>query len=234
MTPITSGRLTEFLAIYSPFSPEALHRGRLTFTLHVRDTWLAHSVVSLDISIARHVFRIACSVRLNGCSFPPPVCQIFIVAMARASIFTVFSRILVHFLLATVVRAQFTCSASSPCPEGCCSNFGNCGYGPDFCAATNCTSSCNVKSQCDPGGWGSQYSESSVCPLKVCCSPYGFCGTTTEFCGSKTVPEPSCSGSSATGRTIGYYEGWAVTRNCDSKSHLGLKFWGLRDCYSCV
>ena len=56
-----------------------------------------------------------------------------------------------------------------------------------------------------------------LCPLNVCCSPYGFCGTTTEFCGNVTFPEPSCSGTSASKRTIGYYEGWAVTGGCDSK-----------------
>lgn len=115
------------------------------------------------------------------------------------------------------VFADSTCSTSSPCPEGCCSTYGVCGYGPDFCAPGNCTNSCNVKSQCDPGDWGPQYAEAEVCSLNVCCSPYGFCGTTSEFCGNATVAEPSCSGTSSSGRTIGYYEGFAVMRPCDSK-----------------
>jgi len=47
--------------------------------------------------------------------------------------------------------------------------------GPVFCGPGNCTSTCNRKSECDPG-WGSQWSNASTCPLKVCCSQYGFCG----------------------------------------------------------
>lgn len=47
--------------------------------------------------------------------------------------------------------------------------------GPTFCGAGNCTSTCDRKSECDPG-WGIQWSNVSVCPLKVCCSQYGFCG----------------------------------------------------------
>lgn len=46
----------------------------------------------------------------------------------------------------------------------------------------------------------------------------GFCGSTADFCGDTKVPEPSCSGNSATnGRVIGYYEGWNLERSCNSK-----------------
>ncbi|KAJ6086050.1 glycoside hydrolase family 18 protein [Penicillium sp. IBT 16267x] len=41
-------------------------------------------------------------------------------------------------------------------------------------------------------------------------------GTTSDFCGNKTVEKPSCSGSSADGRSIGYYEGWSISRVCDA------------------
>jgi chitinase len=88
--------------------------------------------------------------------------------------------------------------------------------GPDFCGPGNCTSTCDAKSECDPGGWGPQYASAESCPLNVCCSQYGFCGTTADFCGTSTVTEPSCSGSSASLRTIGYYEAWSVTRPCDA------------------
>ncbi len=54
------------------------------------------------------------------------------------------------------------------------------------------------------------------CPLNVCCSQYGFCGTTPAFCGSAVVAEPSCTGTSSNARTVGYYEGWAPSRKCDS------------------
>ncbi|RFU25496.1 hypothetical protein B7463_g10848, partial [Scytalidium lignicola] len=119
------------------------------------------------------------------------------------------------------------CSASNPCPEGCCTQFGFCGYGPDFCGSAcipeaSQNSTCAQKSQCDPGVypgygtiWGSEYALSESCPLQVCCSQFGFCGTTTDFCGTATVAEPSCSGTSSFGRAIGYYEGWSTTRPCD-------------------
>lgn len=35
-----------------------------------------------------------------------------------------------------------------------------------------------------------------------------------DFCGDKKVKQPSCSGSSASKRIIGYYEGWSSTRAC--------------------
>ncbi|GFF87212.1 chitotriosidase-1 [Aspergillus udagawae] len=107
---------------------------------------------------------------------------------------------------------DYTCSATKPCKIGCCSNTGVCGLGPDFCGKS-CISSCDQKSECDPG-WGAQWSQKEKCPLNVCCSKFGFCGTTKDFCGNKTVTKPSCSGSSSNKRSIGYYEGWSNTRAC--------------------
>ncbi|ROV91006.1 hypothetical protein VSDG_07707 [Cytospora chrysosperma] len=90
-----------------------------------------------------------------------------------------------------------------------------CGLGPSYCGAGNCTSSCDAKSDCDPG-WGSEWSSAESCPLNVCCSEYGFCGTTSLFCGTDDkVDTPSCTGgSSASQKIIGYYEGWSTTRAC--------------------
>ncbi|KKK25249.1 hypothetical protein ARAM_003184 [Aspergillus rambellii] len=96
----------------------------------------------------------------------------------------------------------YSCSATSPC------------LGPEFCGSDVCISSCDAKSECDPG-WGSEWSSKESCPLNVCCSKYGFCGTTSEFCGNKTVKQPSCSsGSSASQKVVGYYEGWSSGRAC--------------------
>ncbi|KAG4435727.1 hypothetical protein IFR05_008777 [Cadophora sp. M221] len=100
---------------------------------------------------------------------------------------------------------------------GCCGKNNVCGLGPSYCAPANCTSSCDQKSECDPG-WGKQWSSAETCPLNVCCSKFGFCGTTSDFCGTKTVSKPSCGGSTSNGRTIGYYEGWSTTRACDGMS----------------
>ncbi|KAM0093788.1 hypothetical protein ACP6JD_002824 [Aspergillus fumigatus] len=65
-------------------------------------------------------------------------------------------------------------------------------------------------------GETSGYAKSENCPLNVCCSEYGFCGTTTGFCGDATVAEPVCDGTSATKKTIAYYEGWNSERACDT------------------
>ncbi|KAJ7653279.1 putative class V chitinase [Mycena polygramma] len=121
----------------------------------------------------------------------------------------------VALLCSPSVAQDFTCSPTKPCSIGCCGTSNVCGLGPTFCGQGNCTSSCDQKSDCDPG-WGPQWSTAEKCPLNVCCSQFGFCGTTSDFCGNATVTEPSCSGgSSSNQRTIGYYEGWSITRACD-------------------
>ncbi|KAJ6559056.1 putative class V chitinase [Mycena vulgaris] len=119
-------------------------------------------------------------------------------------------------LLCSLSAAQdFSCGPDKPCSIGCCGTSNVCGLGPTFCGPGNCTSSCDQKSDCDPG-WGAEWSSAEKCPLNVCCSKFGFCGTTSEFCGDQTVTEPSClGGSSSNQRTIGYYEGWSITRPCD-------------------
>ncbi|KAI4591932.1 hypothetical protein KJ359_012063 [Pestalotiopsis sp. 9143b] len=91
---------------------------------------------------------------------------------------------------------------------------GVCGLGPDFCG-DGCTSTCDYKSECDPG-WGIEWSNRADCPLNVCCSDFGFCGTTSDFCKGVVVSSPECdiSAGSSNGRTIGYYEGWNSQRSC--------------------
>ncbi|KAL5363196.1 putative class V chitinase [Aspergillus floccosus] len=130
------------------------------------------------------------------------------------------------------IGQDYTCSADRPCELGCCSNTGVCGLGPKFCG-DSCISNCDRKSDCNPG-WGMEWSQADKCPLNVCCSEYGFCGTTEDFCGNKTVESPTCSGSSASKRTIGYYESWGISRKCDkmypeslpigSYTHLNFAF----------
>jgi len=120
-------------------------------------------------------------------------------------------------ILTWFTSAQYECSASSKCKIGCCSSSGFCGFGPSFCGDGNCTSTCDAQAECG------QYApaDKRTCPLNVCCSQFGFCGTTSDFCGTgcqngcDDVQRPSCSGSSSTKRTIGYYESWASERGCD-------------------
>ncbi|PWY66472.1 class V chitinase [Aspergillus sclerotioniger CBS 115572] len=91
------------------------------------------------------------------------------------------------------------CSATKPCAEGCCSKFGICGYGPDYCSKDNCVSGCGQPSESDPGDWGSEFANSTTCPLNVCCSKYGFCGTKGKL-----------------QRAVGYYESSAKQRSCNA------------------
>ncbi|KAL2759070.1 glycoside hydrolase family 18 protein, partial [Sodiomyces alcalophilus JCM 7366] len=107
------------------------------------------------------------------------------------------------------------CSANIPCESGCCSRFGFCGYGKDYCHEDVCLNNCDRLAECDPGGFGSNFVEKTKCPLNVCCSKHGFCGTTDEYCGDKKVSPPSCSDHSLQ-RVVGYYEGWAARRPCNA------------------
>ncbi|OBT95158.1 hypothetical protein VE01_07296 [Pseudogymnoascus verrucosus] len=128
------------------------------------------------------------------------------------------------------------CSASLPCTAGCCSKFGFCGLGPDYCSKDVCVNNCDRKADCDPGGYGKDYVLKTTCPLNVCCSKYGFCGTTKEFCGTKTVRRPSCDidQKGKFKRVVGYYESWATGRPCnriypeqipsDIYSHINFAF----------
>jgi chitinase len=128
------------------------------------------------------------------------------------------------------------CSAASPCANGaCCSEWGSCGYGPDFCGE-KCLSNCDAKAEC--GNHGIQ----ETCPLNVCCSQFGFCGTTEDFCLDEkkcqnncgTVELPTCSTNdemplldelitcfdrSSYLRVsiveIGYYASWCRQRSCN-------------------
>lgn len=120
-------------------------------------------------------------------------------------------------LASTSLTLSQHCSRSKPCEtEACCSKWGNCGYGPDFCE-NGCQSKCDAKPEC--GKWAQE----ADCPLRVCCSKWGFCGTSEEFCNNECQgnceqpPEPSCSSVVKNQQkvSIGYYASWAATRKCD-------------------
>ncbi|CAF0994766.1 unnamed protein product [Didymodactylos carnosus] len=112
-----------------------------------------------------------------------------------------------------------TCSKTQECKnKACCSKYGNCGYGPDFCKKDQCLSNCQSKAECG------KYGVKEKCPLNVCCSEFGFCGTTNDFCdkpkkkcqnncGNKTLPK--CSSSNEKNLIVlGYYASWAAYRTC--------------------
>ncbi|EAQ91551.1 hypothetical protein CHGG_03486 [Chaetomium globosum CBS 148.51] len=78
------------------------------------------------------------------------------------------------------------CSATNHCAVGCCSQWGSCGFGPDFCGA-GCQSTCDAEPDC---------SATKLCETG-CCGQFGSCGFGPEFCGtgcqSTCDAEPQCS-----------------------------------------
>ncbi|KAK3943074.1 hypothetical protein QBC46DRAFT_447135 [Diplogelasinospora grovesii] len=69
------------------------------------------------------------------------------------------------------VAAQ-ECSSTVPCATGCCSKFGYCGWGDEYCK-DGCINSCNAQPAC---------SASKPCATG-CCSIYGNCGLGPDYCG---------------------------------------------------
>ncbi|KAK1480203.1 glycosyl hydrolase family 18, partial [Colletotrichum tamarilloi] len=142
----------------------------------------------------------------------------FSMMVSSRSFFTLILLTFFSCLLASANAQDGTeCSASLPCKVGCCSKFGFCGFGADYCSKSVCTNNCDRKAECDPGGFGKDYVNKTTCPLNVCCSKHGFCGTTEEFCGNKKVSRPSCTvdKSSKFKRVVGYYETWSASRSCN-------------------
>ncbi|KAH6608262.1 chitinase (class v) [Trichoderma cornu-damae] len=124
--------------------------------------------------------------------------------------------VLICCLLQLSLQQEPQCSGSKLCPEGCCSSAGFCGYGPDYCGK-GCQSTCDSKSECNPGWDSDEFSDKDSCPLNVCCSKHGFCGYTEDFCGNSTVKRPSCASDKEVTRVIGYFEAWAPSkRSCYS------------------
>lgn len=72
-----------------------------------------------------------------------------------------------------------------------------CGLGPDLCGSSNCLSSCDQKSECDPG-WSVERSTKEKCALNVCCSKFGVCGDSIV-----KKPSAAAGGTSTNQKTIG-------------------------------
>jgi len=94
------------------------------------------------------------------------------------------------FLLSIVNSAAGNCLLGGGCGGGlCCSAFGVCGSGVQYCGSTGAVY---------PGWTGSPYVGSDCrivgCGGGYCCSPYGYCGQTTDYCGGAVavvVPAPA-------------------------------------------
>ncbi len=105
---------------------------------------------------------------------------------SRIFIFQMWASLLLMLLNHVSIAYSNTCSATSPCANGaCCSQWGSCGYGPDFCGE-KCLSNCKAKAECG------KYGKKETCPLNVCCSEFGFCGTIEDFCSTEKKCQNNC------------------------------------------
>ncbi|KAE8150566.1 hypothetical protein BDV25DRAFT_172049 [Aspergillus avenaceus] len=115
---------------------------------------------------------------------------------------------------ATLLRRDYSCSASNPCSNGaCCGASGICGYGPTYCG-TGCVSHCDAKAECG------QYAATpgTTCPLNTCCSEFGF-------------PSGNASVSVLENKVIGYYEAWMARKSCHKIKPTDLPLDALTHVY---
>jgi hypothetical protein len=92
--------------------------------------------------------------------------------------------------LVSLEHRQLGSCATAPCAAGlCCSVYGYCGTGPDYCSTGACD-----------GGVG------GTCAAGLCCSIYGYCGTGPGYCppaSSTSSPPPTSTSSSPTSSPTG-------------------------------
>lgn len=80
-----------------------------------------------------------------------------------------------------LLRRQGECTSSSNCPSGqCCSKYGYCGTGADYCGGSS-----------PPSGGNNCGNTGAPCAAGQCCSQYGYCGTGPEYCGGGSNPPPT-------------------------------------------
>ncbi|RPA79579.1 glycoside hydrolase [Ascobolus immersus RN42] len=84
----------------------------------------------------------------------------------------IFALLVVLFYAVSLTVAQ-DCSAVNQCATGCCSKFGYCGVGDEFCSKENCVANCDFKLGCDA---------KNPCKGGECCSKHGFCGLGPDYC----------------------------------------------------
>jgi len=66
-------------------------------------------------------------------------------------------------------------ACNPPCDAGlCCSQWGFCGVGPDYCGTGGAESG--------PSDAGANLACNPPCASGLCCSQWGFCGSGPEYC----------------------------------------------------
>lgn len=99
-------------------------------------------------------------------------------------------------LFSLVSNVAGNCLVGSRCGTGlCCSAFGFCGSGLQYCSAAPVVYPTAVYPNRDCRLVG--------CSAGYCCSPYGYCGTTAQYCGGYVAPAPAFGSCRATGCPAG-------------------------------
>jgi hypothetical protein len=109
-------------------------------------------------------------------------------------------------------------------PTLCCSKWGYCGSGPDFCSSNN------PKPTASPGGVGTcgngSVGNGGCKDAGYCCSKWGYCGPGPAFCegnASSPAPKPTTPPSDVNIRVCG--NGDPGIGVCPEKDHCCSK-WG--------
>ncbi|KAK8859535.1 glycoside hydrolase [Apiospora arundinis] len=127
------------------------------------------------------------------------------------------------------------CNANNPCPSGsgCCSQWGNCGWGDEFCGK-------GCLNNCDAVPAETECSVSKPC-ASGCCSQFGNCGWGKDFCGKgclsscDAVPECDasrpcktgcCGANGVCGTGPDYCSKDKCINSCDFKAECDPGGWG--------
>ncbi|EMS64751.1 Agglutinin isolectin 2 [Triticum urartu] len=101
------------------------------------------------------------------------------------------------------------------CPNNlCCSQYGYCGMGGDYCGNGCQNGACYTSKRCGSQAGG------KLCPNNLCCSQWGYCGLGSEFCGVG-CQNGACSTDKPCGKNAG---GRACTNNycCSQWGSCGI------------
>jgi hypothetical protein len=118
-------------------------------------------------------------------------------------------------LAPSLFHRQLGSCATSPCAAGlCCSVYGYCGTGSDYCQAGSCV-----------GGVG------GTCAAGQCCSIYGYCGTGAGYCPPTSTTASSTTTSSTSTSTSSSSSSSTPTGTCANQwNQCAGQDWGGANC----
>jgi hypothetical protein len=76
---------------------------------------------------------------------------------------------------------------SDCCGNECCSGWGYCGKGEDYCGDTEINMGNDSETMCGIDDKGTCKTDSDCCGGSECCSEFGFCGKGEDYCGATEI-----------------------------------------------